>query len=347
MYRKAIVTMLDTVGCLRILVVARSASLRLRIRQLLGTASAAALLDQTADTADGVRLALRLRPHIILCDAQVAADPALLALFDSSIRRPAPKLVLLDDDPALRRRGYPVPLSALLPADLPAHELVAYLSTMVDVRQAPETAQPPLSDCAAPPRGRPAVVPSRRATDKGWSPTSGMHEPTVPRGRPPIPAPVPPIVGPPDQQALERAAQVLMHSLYPVSMAVVELCSLPGSATPTDASTCGRLSQRLETTIRQCLRRDDLVCTLESLTCAALLPGLLHEQQGLITNRLATAMQNVEFDHYADGLRMKPAISIVSWEPGRPEANLMNEARAACSIARASLLRAYQPAAAW
>ena len=346
MYGKAVQAMPDSAGCLRILVVAHSAALRLRIRQLLGAEPTAALLDQTGDTAEGVRLAQRLQPHLILCDAAVAADPALFALFAGSAGRPAPKLVLLDDDAAQRKRSYPVPLAALLPADLPAHELVAYLSTMIDLPQAADIGTPLRSEPAARPH-MPQIAARRRATDHGWSPTSGAHEPAPHHNRTATPPPVPPIAGPLDQQALELAAQALMRALYPVSMLVVELCYVPGSVTPTDTSTCMQLSQRLEATLRQTVRRDDLVCALESLTSAALLPGLLREQQGLIRNRLADAIQNAGFDHLEDGLQMAPAIGIVSWEPGQEEIDLLREARAAGSAARALLLRRRQPVAAW
>jgi GGDEF domain-containing protein/DNA-binding NarL/FixJ family response regulator len=361
---------------IRVLVAMSSPLIRLRLKHALAMGATIRVVAEAIDPQQTADLVAQVEPHIILCDERVLEHAAFQALFSNKRNKVQYRVVLVTPNIRAGARGGTVPITALLPIDLPAEELVMRLHTAmaIDINEKPPPSAPSsqvtelkhrfviAEQKPPPPSQRTSPLPPSLPGDSAPPPlrsTELLNEdgtmvlPTMPyqtqtmrqtrgfedrrhirKARHDRLAEVlltmqssraveglDSITGLGNKRTLGMALRALPSVNLPAAVVVVDLWYRLGTAPPTATIMQDAILRAVGGTLKATVRQGDLICRLDGLTFAIVMPGLDKTTMSIPLQRMREAMSRLRLAPGERGSEPLVAMGVGFWEPGLPPAH--------------------------
>ncbi len=320
---------------------------RVRLRALGGQVGLA-VVAEAATASQATQLAAEFNPDLILCDAQILNDPAT-ALFCRQRRADnISRFVLVSPGAAAPADPTTVPVSGVLAASLSPgamrQRLLDIYSTPLKQRNSRGQVEQQPKDVSGL-ADRFMIVPQQSSQSAQAAPgdTKTLGELDAARAAPEAPSVAagrrrrsPPrdrlermladakvevrqsgerdaVTGLPTAKVMGRAMQALNEAGCPSAILVLRLWS--ANTMSLDRQTVNGALRSTSGALQANVRHGDIVCRLDDLTFAAVMPGLEPQQDPQPIARIRRAIDGILEGHRADGLEIRLATGSGYWSP--------------------------------
>lgn len=328
----------------RVLLAMSSPLVRARLRRALQADETVLVVEEAGDAEQAVRGAMHSAPQLLLCDERIVMHAALGELFRT--RKPLYRIVLVSANPRVNLHAYPVPISGLIPLDMDPEEMGARLRFAL--RTADE--QP-----AAPPRVKgmehrfvvaegvaqrgstliggathaledPDTVRAQARTVKLDTETRRRQEPAQDRLAAVLRAMQQegglqrrdPVTGLANTKALGLGLRALPDLNHPTALVILDLWYAAGTQAPQSAAAQDDVLRGIAAALRANVRQDDMICRIDGMTFAIVMPGLDPKTAPGPLSRLRRSMSRLQFNATATGPGPVIAIGVGYWREGIP-----------------------------
>lgn len=327
-----------------VLLAISSPLVRMRLRHALQTDPRFRIANVATDPAHAVEQIEAVQPELVVCDERMLQDPSVATLLQSRRAGAAHKVVLIAGNTRAYQREGGVPLVAVLPIDLPAEELSDRLyDAGVAKPKADPARQKPQRVTGMEHRFMIADDPQRAAQTTPLS-TGNLGRPQVAnrRTRSALSDQLAavlrnvqsdnsgqqrdPITGLTNTRGLGLALRALPNVNQAAAVVVIDLWYATDALVPANVAQQHAFMRGVGALIRANVRQDDLVCRIDGMSFAVVLPGIDPATAAFPTHRLRGALRGLKLpgSRSNDGLLI--AMGLGFWQPGLPAAAPLDEA---------------------